>query len=147
MGIKDQTNYLNINKEKLEEKLSQITEWEEWHNLKESLFRRSEWKEADIETMEAQGQRDNIVIDGHEWMPLVDPYDVDREISYLYEVARHYVFEKLEPEGHAYNLSRKEEFGKECSFCLRYTEDFEVENCPFCDRKLLPISLENLRCE
>ena len=143
MVIRDPKNNLSINKEELEEKLSRITEWEEWHDLEESLFRLGEWKEADIETMEAQGQRENIVMDGHEWMPLADPYDVDREILYLHEMASHYVFEKLEPEAHAENLSRKEDYGKECRFCLRYTADFDVENCPFCGRKLNRIYLRN----
>lgn len=134
--MKDEMNSMGITKQELEEKLSRITTWEEWHDLEKSLFRSGEWKEADIDTMERQLGRDNVVIDGHEWMPFGDPYDMDREILYLYEVARWIVFEKLEPEAHAENLSSKENYGKECRFCLRYTEDFDVENCPFCGRKL-----------
>lgn len=141
--MKDQRNALGITRQELEEKLSRITTWEEWHDLEESLFRSEEWKETDADTMGIQLRRDNVVADGHEWMPLGDPYDIDREILYLYEVASHYVFEKLEPEAHADNLSRKEDYGKECRFCLRYTEDFDVENCPFCGRKLTLIYLRN----
>ena len=141
--MKDQMNDMGITKQELEEKLSRITTWEEWHDMQESLFRREEWKEADFETMGSQLGLDNVVMDGHEWMPLGDPYDIDREILYLHEVARWYVFEKLEPEAYAENLSRKEDFGKECRFCLRYTTDFDVENCPFCGRKLTLIYVGN----
>ncbi len=143
MVDKEQVNHLCINKEELEEKLSQITEWQEWYDLEKSLFKLGEWKEADIETLEAREQRETIVLDGHEWMPIVDLYDDNREMIYLHEIASYYVFEKLEPEANAENLSRKEEYGKQCRFCLRYTIDFEVENCPFCGRKLTPVYLEN----
>ena len=63
-------------------------------------------------------------------------YDDNREVLYLYGITSEYVFEKLEPKAHAENLSRKEEYGKQCRFCFRYTRDFEVENCPFCSRRL-----------
>lgn len=132
-----------MNKEELEEKLSQITDWQEWYDLEKSLFKLGEWKEADIETMEAWGQRETIMLDGHEWMPFVSPYDIDREILYLHEMASWYVFEKLEPEAQAENLSKKEKYGKECNYCLRYTRDFDVENCPFCGRKLSLVYLGN----
>lgn len=145
MIIRDQVNHLSIDTEEMEERLNQITEWQEWHDLEKSLFKLGEWQWADIETMEAQKQRDRITLNGREWIPLADPCNVNREISYLYEMASLYVFEKLEPEAYAENLSRKEEYGKECSFCLRYTRDFDVENCPFCGRKLALWPLMNLQ--
>ena len=112
---------------------------------KKSLFKLEEWKEADVETIEAWGQRETIVLDGREWMPFVDYYDDNREILYLHEIASLYVFEKLNPKAYAENLSRKEEYGKQCRFCLRYTKDFEVENCPFCGRKLTDVYFEDWR--
>lgn len=143
MAGKDQVNHLSISKEELEEKLSRIKEWQEWYDLEKSLFKLGEWKKSDMETLEARGQRETIVLDGHEWMPLGDFYDDNREMIYLYEMARFYVFEKLEPEAYAENLSRKEEYGKDCSFCLRYTRDFDVENCLFCGRRLALFYLKN----
>lgn len=43
------------------------------------------------------------MLDGHEWMPIVDLYDDNREMIYLHEIASWYVFEKLEPKAHAEN--------------------------------------------
>ena len=76
-------------------------------------------------------------------MPFADAYDDNREILYLHEIASEYVFEKLEPEAHAENLSRKVKYRKQCRFCLRYTRDFEVEDCSFCGRKLILVYLGN----
>ncbi len=107
MADREQVNNLSINKEELEEKLSQITEWQEWYDLEKSLFKLGEWKEADIETLEARGRRETIVLDDHEWMPIVDLYDDNREMIYLHEMASWYIFEKLEPEAHAKKFIKK----------------------------------------
>lgn len=81
------------------------------------------------------------IIEGCEWEPTTDSYDISPEVSHLYEKTRQKVFAILEPEADEENKQHPELYGKRCIYCRIWTRDFSKQKCPKCSNELLKIPL------
>lgn len=130
---------LEIDKEMLANEKNKITTWDDWDKLEEKIFKVQTWEETDINTLEKDLERPIITLDGYEWEPTTNSYNLPPEILHKYEKIRVEVFNKLEPEAAKENMSHPEIYAKWCVYCKRWSRKYPKDNCPKCGNELLPL--------
>jgi hypothetical protein len=126
---------------KVEEFLRNAESWSDWLIAEKEIFQRHQWQKTSIEQLEVEEERIDQIRDGTKWTPFLCMYDVDADLLDAYETARWKLFEKLDPKGHATNLSHPELFGWKCNRCRMWSKDIRSDTCPFCGRDLVRMAL------
>ncbi|MGF9908937.1 hypothetical protein [Brevibacillus porteri] len=99
------------------------------------------WPRTSFDRLEEDLDRPVQIIEGCEWEPTTDSYDISPEVSHLYEKTRQKVFAILEPEADKENKQHPELYGKRCIYCRIWTRDFSKQKCPKCSNELLEFPL------
>lgn len=144
MIIRDPLNHLNIDIIELKNLLSQMEDWEDWHEIRDNIFKLKEWRHAEVEIMEMQKKRTIEKRGGCVWKALANPIKVSAQIEYLYEICQEMAFKKFEMDAYQENIENINDFGKHCVACNVYTETSTIYKCPFCGRKLFLFPLNNI---
>lgn len=132
---------LKIDRKKIFNDLSKIRKWSDWYKLEEGVFKLDSWPARDIDDIECQLERGDVVWQGDIWKTSANNYDVEPNLLHLHKLARAMVFSSLEPEAHRDNLKNGHEYAKECVYCERWSETSESKICPNCGKELISIKL------
>ncbi|MDC0762143.1 hypothetical protein POF51_15665 [Brevibacillus sp. AG] len=130
-----------IDRNELDSDINNISCWEDWYKIEKEIFHTDEWPRTSFDRLEEDLDRPVQIIEGCEWEPTTDSYDVSPEVSHLYEKTRQKVFAILEPEADEENKLYPELYGKRCIYCRIWTRDFSKQKCPKCSNGLLKFPL------
>ena len=128
---------LDIDLNELKKHIENVKDWDDWYELEERIFRLNSWPVQSDEEVDSEVNRVDMIVDGNTWYATTNHYDVDPNVIYLYEMSRWEVFKLLEPDAYQDNLTRKEEYGKLCVRCRRWTSNIDVDVCPMCGNGLV----------
>ncbi len=133
---RNQSDKKEMNEKEMELMVRNLTSWDDWHKLEETLFRKSEWEQSSLERMDEDLDREEIYSeDGTCWQPFHIPYEIDIDKYSLYEKMSYLAYEIIER-----IIIDKTQYDKKCNYCRVWTDVNSKQYCDFCQRPLQVLS-------